>query len=579
MKLKRLSANMPSFHTIEFNQQGISLISARRQSKSNERTYNSVGKSLSIYLIHFCLGAKVTKDFTEKLPGWAFRLDFELNGEPHYTYRTSENTKDIVFDGKEMKVTSFNKKMGELVFGLTGSEQFLSYRTLITRFIRQGKSGYTSFDRFQPKETTPTDIVNTSYLLGLDVDRLLHKVQLKSDDDLLKTQEKNLSKDPVMRSLLLGTGRAEDIDLRLLDLDKQIEKLQVDINGFVIAEDYGEIKKEADAISMSLHQWRNEASKCRIALENVGKSMQRRPDIKKQSLLNFFEEANVSLGEMVVKHLEDVERFNERLLDDRARILAEQQSRYERQLTEAEAKISVLEQQENEKLQYLNSHGALDDYTRLTELIADCRSKKEKLEQYKVLQKSYKQKREELKRTIADENLKTQVYLDNISELVNRHMVYFHDLVRTFYSDKTAGLQIINNEGVNKQRFDLVARISDDSGDGVNETKIFCFDWTMLTAQQQHDVKFLVHDSRIISETDPRQVATMLRNADRICKEEDMQYVLTVNESSLDMLKKEMSEEEYQDLVINNEVLKLTDISDSDKLLGIQVDLKYEFEK
>lgn len=570
---------MPSFHTIDFNQHGISLISARRQSKSKERTYNSVGKSLSIYLIQFCLGAKSTKDFTDKLPGWAFRLDFKLKDGLHYTYRTSENTKVIVFDGNEMKVKSFNKMMGYLIFGLMGDEQFLSYRTLITRFIRQGKSGYTSFDRFQPKETTPTDIINTSYLLGLDVNRLLHKVQLKLDDDLLKTQEKNLAKDPVMRSLLLGTGRAEDIDLRLLDLDKQIEKLQEDINSFVIAEDYGEIKNEADAISMSLYQWRNKASKCRIALENVSKSMQHRPDIKKQNLLNFFEEAKVSLGEMVVKHLEDVERFNERLLDDRSRILAEQQSRYEQQLAEAETKINVLEQQENEKLQYLNSHGALDDYTLLTELIADYRSKKEKLEQYKILQKSYKQKREELKRTIADENLKTQVYLDNISDLVNRHMVYFHDMVRTFYSDKTAGLQIINNEGVNKQRFNIVARISDDSGDGVNETKIFCFDWTLLTAQLHHEIKFLVHDSRIISETDPRQVATMLRNANRICNEDDVQYILTVNESSLDMLKKEMTEDEYKTLVIDREVLKLTDFSDSDKLLGIQVDLKYEFEK
>ena len=306
------------------------------------------------------------------------------------------------------------------------------------------------------------------------------------------------------------------------------------------------------------------------------KSSERKPDIAKEDLLSFFEEANVVLGQTIVKHLEDVENFNERLITDRVRILNDQQKKYETQLRDAIQNIESLEIQENEKLQYLNSHGALDDYTKLTEILADCRTKKDKLEQYNILQKNYKQRREELKRAIADENLKTQEYLDRIDHLTKRHMEFFHDLVKEFYSDKTAGLQILNNEGVNKQRYNIEARISDDSGDGVNETKIFCFDWTLLTAQKHNNVKFIVHDSRIISETDPRQVATMFRIADSICREQNFQYILTINESSLDLLKKEMTEDEFERLVQSNEVLKLDDSSCNGKLLGVQVDLKYE---
>lgn len=576
MKLIRLSSNIPTFHTIEFKQQGITLISAHRKTNSKDKTYNSVGKSLAIFLIHFCLGANAKKDFIEKLPGWTFRLDFELNGQQHYTNRSTEKKNRIIFDGEEFSVNAFNKKMGQVVFGLDEGVKFLSFRTLIARFIRQGKSGYNTFDKFRDGEQSPTDIISTSYLLGLDVDRIVHKVELKDEDDLLKTQVKNLSKDSVMKSLLLGTGRPEDIELQLLDLDKQIDKLQKDIASFVIAEDYGKIKEEADEISKSLVQWRNIATKCRIALENIAKSSVRKPDIEKKALLSFFQEANVALGQMVVKRLDDIETFNERLITDRIRILNDQQKKYENQLQDAIHNIESLETEENEKLQYLNSHGALDDYTKLNELLADCRTKKDKLEQYKVLQKNYKQRREELKRSFADANLKTQEYLDRISYLTKRHMEFFHDLVREFYSDKTAGLQILNNEGVNKQRYNIEARISDDSGDGVNETKIFCFDWTLLTAQQHNNVKFIVHDNRIISETDPRQVATMFRIADRICMEQNFQYVLTINESSLDLLKKEMTEEEFESLVRSNEVLKLDDTSDNGKLLGIQVDLRYE---
>ena len=136
--------------------------------------------------------------------------------------------------------------------------------------------------------------------------------------------------------------------------------------------------------------------------------------------------------------------------------------------------------------------------------------------------------------------------------------------------------QILNNSGINKQRFDIEARISDDSGDGVNETKIFCFDWTLLSARQNNRIGFLVHDNRILSETDPRQIATMFRNADKICQDYGFQYILTINECSLDLLRQEMSEEEYTNLVKQKEVLELNDASDSGKLLGIHVDLKYE---
>lgn len=577
MKLISLSANVASFHTIKFNPMGISLISAHRRTAETNRTYNSVGKSLAIYLIHFCLGAKATPDFKEKLPEWAFRLDFMFeDGSSHYSYRSTENDGTIIFDDQEMKIKVFNKMMGEKLFGLNEDNRFLSFRSLITRFIREGKNGYTSFNTFKAKEQSPIDLVNTAYLLGLDVNRIIRKIDLKEEDDLLKQQETNLAKDPVMHSLLLGSERIEDIDLRLLDIRQQIDKLQHNIRNFVIAEDYGEIKLQADAISQDLYSWRNIVTKCNIALANISRSLERKPDIKKQNLVSFFEEANVSLGEMVIKTLEEVESFNEKLLNDRSRILIKQQDEYTRQLKEAEQKVKELESQEDEKLQYLKSHGALDDYTKLTELLSDQKFKMEKLEQYKQLQKDYKKRREEIKLAFTDENLETQKYLDRIDGLVQRHMEFFHDLVKTFYSDKRAGLQILNNSGINKQRFDIEARISDDSGDGVNETKIFCFDWTLLSARQNNRIGFLVHDNRILSETDPRQIATMFRNADKICQDYGFQYILTINECSLDLLRQEMSEEEYTNLVKQKEVLELNDASDSGKLLGIHVDLKYE---
>ncbi len=253
----------------------------------------------------------------------------------------------------------------------------------------------------------------------------------------------------------------------------------------------------------------------------------------------------------------------------------QEKARFERSLSETESKIAYLGHQENEKLQYLASHGALDDYTQLTKLLAEYRMELSKLEQYKQLVKEYKTKLEEVKKEFADENLSTNKYLEEVESLIKKNILIFQSLTEQFYEDKTSGITIENNSGTNKLRFDIKAKIMDDTGDGVNEVRTFCFDWTLLKGQYNHSVKFIFHDSRLVSENDPRQVATMLKIAQKECVNNNFQYILSVNQSTLDLLAKELSEEEYKALIVDTEVLELNDVSDANKLLGIQLDLNY----
>jgi len=58
MRLIELRANKDSFKTVKFNNKGMSLIVAKKRTDSEKNTYNSVGKSLIVALIHFCLAAK-----------------------------------------------------------------------------------------------------------------------------------------------------------------------------------------------------------------------------------------------------------------------------------------------------------------------------------------------------------------------------------------------------------------------------------------------------------------------------------------------------------------------------------------
>lgn len=337
-------------------------------------------------------------------------------------------------------------------------------------------------------------------------------------------------------------------------------------------------KIEADQISAQLRKQRNEATKLRIAIKNIQQSLAVKPDITRQQLLDFYQEANVVIGEMVRKRLEDLEKFNAQILESRSRSLSEELRRFESRLGQVEQEIMRLEKEENEKLAYLGSHGALDDYTCLTRLLSESELMLKSQQQYKQLIREYKTRQQELKKAFAEENLSTSQYLSDIDDHIKKNISLFKSLTDAFYADKPSGITIVNNEGTNKNRFNINAKITDDAGDGVNDVRTFCYDWTLLLGHYNHNVDFIFHDSRIVSDLDSRQVVSMLRVAKENTAKCEYQYILSLNETNLKGIEAILTPEEYKELVTDNVILELTDESNAGKLLGIQVDLKYNKE-
>ncbi len=575
MKLIKLYANQKSFRTVTFNENGISLITARKKTNRNSDTYNSVGKSLMIFLIHFCLGARKSEPLEEKLPNWIFSLEFKIRDKLHYCSRSTSNQNVIIYDGREMKWNDFNKKMGQDIFDLSENIKEISFRSLITRFIRNGKFGYNRFNQFMEKEQEDKALINTAFLLGLDVNLAVEKKNQREEANRLKKQEKDLNKDSTLKNAFFQ-GDVEDVDVAIMNLEKDISKLTADITKFKIANDYGNVKKEADELSNKLVALRNENFKYKMLLDSIEKSMQRKPDISKDCLVAFFDDVNINLGDKVKKRIEDVENFNKHLLADRFKILNEQKTFYLKLLDDTNKTIEELSLEEDRKLQYLNSHGALDDYTKLSNYLTDKQISLDRLNQYKKLHGEFSMQKEEIKKQMAEQNIKTQQYLDAHSELTKNLLNLFHSFASVLYGNTAAALTIKNNDGENKLRYNIDAHIPADAGDGVLGACIFCFDWTLMNATKGMFSEFIVHDSRLMTGTDTRQIASMLKIAKEECSRLNCQYILTLNDSTIENLKKELPEEEFDDLITKNQILELNDDDDKNKLLGTKIDLKYE---
>lgn len=576
MRLIELRSNKKSFHTITFNKTGLSIICAKKANKENadsKKTYNSVGKSLGIKLIHFCLGANPTEEFSEKLPGWEFSLDFII-GELHYTaIRSTDNQKVIVLNEKEYSLTKFREFIEEKVFKIDEPAKYLKFRPLISRFIRPKKSSYVKYDNFVNEEEDYPRLLNNAFLLGLDVNKIVRKYELKSSYDKISELKKNIDKDPILKSFFDG---GKDIDIDIVDYEDKVKDLSEKIRKFIIADDYYKIKKDADEISGKLRDQRNKATLITNAIKNIENSIEIQPDISKEEIVRLYKEAQFIFNKKVTKQIEEVEAFNEKLLNDRYKRLSEEKKRLARDLKDFESNIKILGESVNEKLQYLNAYGALEEYTALNRQLSDYMIKMEKLSSYRDLINKYKNEQEIIKIELSKENIETNNFLIEAKSVLVENINLFKYFAQQFYDNKKAGIEVINDEGVNLQRFKVVAKIQDDVGDGVNEVKIFCFDWTLLKAKHNHNVEFIVHDSRLLSDMDPRQRTTVFKLAYENTKDCNFQYIISANEDSLESVKQIMTANEYESVIENNIILNLTDESDKTKLLGIEVDLDYE---
>ncbi|MDP8212101.1 MAG: DUF2326 domain-containing protein [Candidatus Zapsychrus exili] len=582
MRLIELRANKKSFHTVTFNKSGISIILGRKESEAvdnKRKTYNSVGKSLIIRLIHFCFGCNPIAEFEKKLSGWIFTLDFMIDDEKFTVTRTTNNQKLLTMNGKEYTLREFKRYLEVKVFSLDQKKKYLTYRSLMSRFIRPKRSSYSSYDIFVYEEREYPRLINNAYLLGLDVEKISKKYDLKINADKVDKLKKNIEKDPILKSFFeesTDSKKSKNIDIEIVDLENKIANLLHKITNFIVAEDFYKIRKEADELSAKSRIYENQATVINNAIRNIKRSLEIKPDISKKKILDLYKDAKLSLNDMVIKKVSEVETFNKRLLISREQRLSGEMKLLKDKLLEVEKTITALGKELDQRLQYLNTHGALDVYSALNSQKNNFEIKLAKLKTYEELTNQYKNELESIKIDLGKENISTNNYLKEIKPLLNENISLFKQFVDQFYENIKAGIEVKNNDGQNRLRFDITAKIQGDTGDGISEVKIFCFDWILMKCGHNHNIKFIFHDGRLLADMDPRQRATLFKLAFENTKDNNVQYIISANQDTLDSIKTELTDTEYQSIIHEKIILELTDKSHEAKLLGIQVDLDYE---
>lgn len=573
MRLISLAASECTFKTVVFNKTGASFILAKQDKPEqfdNSKTYNGVGKSLLVSLIDFCLGAttgsKITKSLYSTLPDWHFILKVEIDNQTYTIIRHTNTPKLICLNNEQLTLSDFCSKLEKLCFEIPSEFQYLSFRSLLHFFIRPSKQSYISYDEPTKVGTPYQKQLYNAFLLGVDVTFSQTKMHLKKQIDDTEKLHNNIKNDPILKQFFEGY---KDSSLALADLNEKIETLELDLQRFEVADDYYQIRQEADGIKNTLDKTQNKIKLRNINIDNINQSLKISPDVNRHDIQNIYDESNLVFQSHVEKQLIDLEKFYQDLTINRAKRLQSQKHEFISELKKLNSQFTNLKEELDSHMKFLNAHQALDVFTKMSSRLAALQQNREKLQGYEKLQHDYEQKKTSLKKDMILQSEETATYLDQVKNDINKIMEYFRVLVKRFYPDALAGITVRNNDGKNQIRYEIEAKIQSDSSDGINSVKLFCYDLTLLMHGSNHFMNFMFHDSRLFSDIDEVHCNVLFEIVKT--KFKDKQYIASINQNQLNALSEDM-----QDFVKNHVVRELTDNSDGGKLLGITVELEYD---
>jgi uncharacterized protein YydD (DUF2326 family) len=576
MQLISLTANRSTFRPVIFrNEVGLNFIVAKQSQVEKDdqtKSFNGVGKSLLIAIIHFCLGSSKKESFKDHLPGWIFTLRLKINADQFVLSRSVDNQGVISVNGEEIKIGKFNKDFEMRIFDIPQDVDQLSFRSLLPFFIRPKRESYSAFNNPNNLGNAYQVLITNAFLLGLDVHLVRQKYTLRVEKERIKNLVKELTNDHLLKEFFVGN---RDVSIATQDLQDQISKLELDLKEFNVAEDYYEIKKESDKIKKEIEAIQNFIFLQQKQIENIDESLKISPDLSREHIKRIYEEASVVLSDQILKTLTDLETFYEHLTTSRQKRLLDQKSEIQRQLEVSRQSFAKLKSQFDKNLKYLDTHQALDVFVRLTTKLSDLKSEKESIEKYNQLLREYNIAKVKVEKEFLEATATTYTYLEEAEPVIKQTKEFFRELAKRFYPNSAAGITVYNNDGDNQIRYELDAKIEADASDGINSVKIFCYDLTILIRGYGHRLNVIVHDSRLVDGIDPRQIAVLFRVLNEYIKSNNKQYILTINQNDLDDIRPYLSESEFRSIISENICHELKDDSVENKLLGIQVDMEY----
>ncbi|MCP3851349.1 MAG: DUF2326 domain-containing protein, partial [Gammaproteobacteria bacterium] len=530
-------SNQASFKSVKFDK-GLNVVIAERKEESDEKkTTNSRGKSTLIAIINFCLGSDANRSglCIDELAGWNFTIDLTLLGKRVKVMREIDNplkflikgdTKDWPIEPELDEETNnhflgldkWKRLLGMTLFDIPQASN-LSTRSLLSYFMRSGNDAYSKPLKFFSNQADNAAHVYNTFFIGLE-----HKYANKWCE--LDKQFKTLK--ALDDAIKAGVHETQgELEARKIELEEELSKSRRILADFKVHERYKDIQTKANQLTKELHKLANQNVFERGKLNHYERAVTEEVPPDQEKLEAIYEETGLVFPDSVKRTLGEASAFHSQVIKNRAMFLEAEIMRIKNEIANREASIKTLNDRRAECMEILNTHGALEEYSRLQE---EHTKIKEKFEQ--ILNKiedirDKAKKRKAIKSIKLELDKEATIDYEEKREIWEQAIRLFNESAKSLYGVPGEFVIDISDKGY---RFNV--DIPGGRGGGIGKMKVFCYDLMVICCMQKilgKNIDFLLHDSIIYEGVDERQIAHAIEQAASKAKEYGFQYIITIN--------------------------------------------------
>jgi uncharacterized protein YydD (DUF2326 family) len=536
--IHRIYSSLATFKALEFNP-GLNVLIAQKEDGATDRqTRNRAGKTSLIEIIHFLMGSDAGKDSLfrlEALVNASFGMEFDLGGEKSVVERSGHSKSKLHLEGASFlngKTSLSNSEwvelLGRRMFSLhempENDGRNPTFRSLLAYFIRRQLSGaFTTPEKQATMQQAGDWQVALLFLLSLDW-------EIASDWQKVRDREKTLKElkkaagDGAFGAFI---GKASDLRTQLTVEEARLAHLKSQVAEFRVLPQYAELEAEADQLTRAISDLSNANVIDTASIGDMERALQSEAPPSLTDLQSVYKEAGIALPSVAVKRYDEVRSFHESVVRNRRDYLAGELDAAKQRVAAREQEKARLDARRAAVMGLLQSHGALDQFSRLQgesgRMEASVESLRQRFESAEQLEGTKNEL--EIERNRLTLRLRRD-FAEQRTHLSEAILAFEETSNRLYESAGSMTLDPTSNGPV------FQFPMQGSRSKGIKNMQIFCFDMMLmrLCASRGLGPGFLIHDSHLFDGVDGRQLISALKVGAETATELGFQYIVTMNE-------------------------------------------------
>lgn len=552
MKLVKIFSD-GQFKNVIFNNE-YNIVLATIHDKENKKNTHNLGKTSLLIVIDFLLLSK----FSNKSPilsnkifeNQTFYLEILLNsGEYLVIKRGLTEPSKISFRISNEPLADFKEpaQWDETRMPFEAARKYLnshlkydvlsdwSYRKSISYFIRTQKDYDDVFqlNKFKGKHITWKPFVFD--LLGFDGSLIKQKLEC---DERIEVKKKEIN---ILQHQASVNIAEKDKILGLIDIrTEEKKKVEEEIDRFnFYTKDSGVTKELIDAIDSQLQSLNAERYKLGYEIRKIESSLEQVSTVVRlDKLKELYTEVGIFFPETLSKKYDELERFTQAISSEREKYLRENLIILKREYEDIDAKIKFKEKERSNRIVMLTEADAYDKFKIYQKDLANIEGEINLLREKLRLIDNSSIIEEEIENLQEQKKLFISEIRDAINKRAHAEINRIFNQIITEIVGTNAIISIKQNTDGNVEfeaDYQTSTQITTSEADGTSYKKLLCvaFDLALLIHYSKHSFyRFVYHDG-VLEGLDDRIKQRLLNVTQRLCKEYNLQYILTLIDSDI----------------------------------------------